>query len=106
MAEELKPDICVIGGGPGGIRLAVAAANAAVPVVLSEKGMLGGANLADGAVPSKALIAAANEHETLRRAPAFGLTGQSLTVDFRKVHDHVAAVRSTVAATVAAERLT
>src|SRR5689334_20307761 len=105
MAEELKPDICVIGGGPGGIRLAVAAANAAVPVVLIEKGPLGGTNLADGAVPSKALIAAASEYETLRRGPAFGVTGQALRVDFAKVREHTAAVRSAVAATVSAERL-
>src|SRR5882724_11522039 len=75
MAEELRPDICVIGGGPAGIRLAVAAANAAVPVVLIEKATMGGANLSEGAVPPKALLAAASEYETLRRGPAFGVTG-------------------------------
>src|SRR5262245_43056348 len=90
MTEELKPDICVIGGGPAGIRLAVAAANAAVPVVLIEKGTLGGANLADGGVPSKALIAAASEYETLRRGPGFGVSGAPLTVDFARLRDHIA----------------
>src|SRR4249920_1609470 len=102
MAEELKPDICVIGGGPAGIRLATAAANAAVPVVLIEKGALGGANLSDGGVPSKALIAAASEYETLRRGPGFGVSGAPLAVDFAKLRDHIASVRSAVAPSVAA----
>jgi pyruvate/2-oxoglutarate dehydrogenase complex dihydrolipoamide dehydrogenase (E3) component len=106
MAEELRPDICVIGGGPAGIRLALAAANAAVPVVLIEKGTMGGANLSEGAVPSKALLAAASEYETLRRGPAFGVTGTALLVDFSKVREHIASVRAAVAATVSAERLT
>src|SRR5436190_1322603 len=106
MAEALRPDICVIGGGPAGIRLAVAAANAAVPVVLIEKGTMGGANLSEGAVPAMALLAAASEFETLRRGPAFGVTGTALMVDFGKVREHIASVRAAVAATVSAERLT
>ena len=84
MAEELKPDICVIGGGPAGIRLAVAAANAARSRRPRREGTLGGANLADGGVPSKALIAAASEYETLRRGPAFGVSGAPLAGRFRQ----------------------
>ncbi len=53
MAEEFTPDICVIGGGPGGIALAVAAANRDVPVVLVEKDRLGGANLREGGGPDQ-----------------------------------------------------
>ena len=37
MAEILKPDICVIGGGSGGLSVAAAAAAFGVPVVLIEK---------------------------------------------------------------------
>lgn len=105
MAEELKPDICVIGGGPAGIRLAVAAAGAAVPVVLIDQGTFGGANLTDGGIPSKALLAAANEYETLRRGPAFGVTAASLEVDFGTLREHIRSVRQAVAATMSAERL-
>ena len=76
MPEELAPDICVIGGGPGGIALAVAAANRNVPVVLIEKDRLGGASLRIGSIPTKAFIAAANQYETLRRGPAVGVTGR------------------------------
>src|SRR3954454_6842622 len=105
MAEELTPDICVIGGGPAGIRLAVAAANAAVPVVLIEQATMGGTNLSDGAVPAQALIPAASLHETLRRGPAFGFEAASLAVDFGELREHIAAVRRAVAPTVSAERL-
>jgi pyruvate/2-oxoglutarate dehydrogenase complex dihydrolipoamide dehydrogenase (E3) component len=104
MADELKPDICVIGGGPGGIAVATAAANANVPVVLVEKGEIGGTELA-AAVPSKALIAAANRYETLRSAPAVGVTGAPLQVNLGKVFDHVRAVMDAVAANSSAERL-
>lgn len=105
MADEFKPDICIIGGGPGGIAVATAAANANVPVVLIEKGEIGGAELA-AAVPSKALIVAANRYETLRSAPAVGVTGAPLQVNLGKVYDHVRSVMDAVAANVSAERLT
>ena len=51
MAEELTPDICVIGGGPGGIAAALAAAGEGVSVVLIEKDRTGGNNLTSGTVP-------------------------------------------------------
>ena len=105
MADELKPDICIIGGGPGGIAVATAAANANVPVVLVEKGEIGGTELA-AAVPSKALIAAANRYEMLRSAPAVGVTGAPLQVNLGKVYDHIRSVMDAVAANVSAERLT
>ena len=85
MADEHAPEICVIGGGPGGIALAVAAASRGLPVVLIEKERLGGANLREGGVPSKALLAAAALHEALRRGPAIGVTGAPLQVNFGKV---------------------
>lgn len=105
MADSLKPDICVIGGGPGGIAVATAAANADVPVVLIEKGALGGASLTMAA-PTQALIAAAGHHETLRRAPAFGVTGAPLQVNLARVYDHINATRDAIAANMTAERLT
>ena len=67
MAEVLTPDICVIGGGPGGIAVATRAAANSVPVVLIEKDKMGGANLAYGGVPAAALFTAASNYEVLRR---------------------------------------
>ena len=64
MAELLTPDICVIGAGSGGLSVAAAAAAFGVPVVLIEKGKMGGDCLNYGCVPSKALIAAAKHAPT------------------------------------------
>ena len=41
MAQELKPEICVIGTNAGGLTVAAAAAALGVPVVLVENGGMG-----------------------------------------------------------------
>jgi pyruvate/2-oxoglutarate dehydrogenase complex dihydrolipoamide dehydrogenase (E3) component len=105
MAEELTPDICVIGGGPGGVAVALAAADQGVPVVLIERAAMGGANLACGGVPMAALVVAASAHEFLRRGPALGVSGAPLQVNLARVRDHVATVTAAVGAGVAPERL-
>jgi len=105
MAEMITPDICVVGGGPAGIALALRAAHEAVPVVLIERGRPGGADLAYGSVPSKALIAAADHRDLLRRGATFGVTGAPLQVNFGKVSDHIRSVCNAVGPRVSAERL-
>ena len=42
MSSPLTPDICIIGGGSGGLSVAAAAAAFGVDVVLVEKGRMGG----------------------------------------------------------------
>lgn len=106
MREELTPEICVIGGGPGGMAAALAAAGEGVSVVLVEKGATGGTNLTSGAVPSKALLAAAAIHQSLRDGPAMGVTGAPLQVNLGKVREHIVAVGEAVARNVSPERLT
>jgi pyruvate/2-oxoglutarate dehydrogenase complex dihydrolipoamide dehydrogenase (E3) component len=105
MAELLTPDICVIGGGPAGIAVATRAARNMVPVVLVEMGRGGGSNLSSGSIPSKALIAASNHYELLRRGPSFGVTGAPLQVNFGKLSEHIRAVGDAVAPHVSTERL-
>ena len=105
MADSLTPEICVIGGGPAGIAAALAAAGEGVSVVLVEKGTLGGSDLASGSVPSKALLAAAEIHEMLRRGPAIGVTGAPLQVNFPKVREHLGTVGAAIGANITAERL-
>ena len=68
MEEVLHPDLCVIGAGSGGLSVAAAAAQLGVPVVLIEKGRMGGDCLNYGCVPSKALLAAAKRAEAVRTA--------------------------------------
>ena len=104
MTETLTPDICVLGGGPGGLSVAAAAAAFGVPTVLIERGKMGGDCLNTGCVPSKSLLAAARRAELMRSAGLFGLNVQNIGVDFAKVHDHVHSVIAALAPVDSAER--
>ena len=104
MAETLKPDLCVIGGGSGGLSVAAAAAAFGVPVVLIERDKMGGDCLNTGCVPSKALLAAAKRAAAMNNGAPFGMTAQAVKIDFAKVHDHVQRVIAAIAPTDSAER--
>src|SRR5215204_2784549 len=97
MPEQLTPDICVIGAGSGGLSVAAAAAGFGAPVVLIEKGKMGGDCLNYGCVPSKALIAAANRADGARRGQPFGIGIGRPNIDFAKVHQHVQATINAIA---------
>src|SRR5665213_743339 len=103
MAEELKPDLCVIGAGPGGLSVAAAAATLGVPVVLIERARMGG-GLNTGDVPSKALLAAARRAEMMRSIGRFGVRAQRSNVEFFEVNDHVQGTIAAVAPNVSRER--
>ena len=108
MAEVLKPDICVIGAGSGGLSVAAAAAAFGVPVVLIERGRMGGDCLNYGCVPSKSLLAAARHAMAFARGPELGVLpnvlGAPVAVDFRKVRDHVRGVIAAIAPNDSKER--
>jgi pyruvate/2-oxoglutarate dehydrogenase complex dihydrolipoamide dehydrogenase (E3) component len=104
MPEILKPDICVIGAGSGGLTVAAAAAAFGVKVVLIEKGRMGGDCLNRGCVPSKALIAAGKRAEAVRQAALFGVKTRRPGIDFAAVHAHVQAVIAAAAPNDSAER--
>src|SRR6266403_628633 len=106
MPERLTPDICVIGAGSGGLVVAAAAAAFAVPVVLIERGKMGGECLNTGCVPSKALIAAAKRARSIAEAAAFGITAPHIAVDFGRVHAHVHEVIAAIAPNDSRERFT
>src|SRR5690242_8419283 len=104
MAETLKPDLCVIGGGSGGLSVAAAAAAFGVPVVLIERDKMGGDCLNTGCVPSKALLATAKRAAAMRSGEPFGVTAQAVEIDFAKVRDHVQRTIAEIAPTDSAER--
>ncbi|MCI5077738.1 FAD-dependent oxidoreductase [Oricola sp.] len=106
MPELLTPDICVIGGGSGGLTVAAAAAAFGVPVVLVEGGKMGGDCLNYGCVPSKAMIAAGKAAETMRQAGKFGIAPVEPQVDFAGVQDHVRDVIASIAPHDSVERFT
>ncbi len=92
--ETLTPDICVIGAGAGGLSVAAGAARFGAPVVLIEKGEMGGDCLNHGCVPSKTLIASAKVAQTMRDAARFGVHETEPRIEW-------AAVRKRVAGTIA-----
>jgi len=104
MAETLTPDICVIGGGSGGLSVAAVAAAFGVSAVLVERHKMGGDCLNTGCVPAKALLAAAKRAALMRDSRAFGVSAASVAVDFARVHDHVHEVIAAIAPTDSAER--
>lgn len=104
MSEVLKPDICVIGAGSGGLSVAAAAAAFGVSVVLIEKGKMGGDCLNYGCVPSKAMIAAGKTAQTFRTAAKFGVSNHEPEIAFDKVHDHVHGVIAAIAPNDSVER--
>jgi pyruvate/2-oxoglutarate dehydrogenase complex dihydrolipoamide dehydrogenase (E3) component len=106
MAKPLTPDICVIGAGSGGLSVAAAAAAFGVPVVLIEKGSMGGDCLNYGCVPSKAMLAAAKHAHALRHGAQFGIGDVEPEIDFDKVNQHIRAVVAAIAPNDSVERFT
>jgi pyruvate/2-oxoglutarate dehydrogenase complex dihydrolipoamide dehydrogenase (E3) component len=92
LADTLTPDLCVIGAGPAGLAVAEAGRSLGLEVVIVEKGQLGGKALHTGAVPARALAAAASHAHAMRNGASFGITADAIKVNFRRVHDHVDAV--------------
>ncbi len=96
----------MIGAGSGGLSVAAAAAAFGVPVVLIEKGKMGGDCLNYGCVPSKALLAAAKHAMEPKRVTPFGLTLPRAEIDFAKVSAHVHGVIAAIAPNDSKERFT
>jgi len=103
---ELRVDLCVIGGGSGGLSVAAAAAQLGVPVALVEKHKMGGDCLNYGCVPSKALIASARRAHLMRNSARFGIVPVNPTMSYKGVHDHIHGVIAAIAPNDSVERFT
>lgn len=104
MSETLTPDVCIVGGGSGGLVVASGAAQLGLDVVLIERAEMGGDCLNHGCVPSKALIAAGRAAHAQRSGATFGVMPVEPRVDFAKVMDHVAGVITAIAPNDSVER--
>ncbi len=104
MSADSSPDLCVLGGGPGGLSLALGAAACGRSVVLVEKGVLGGRRLTD-AIPRHALLAASRAATLARGASAFGIAFPEPQIDFTRVSQHAAAVLAAIAPNYSQARL-
>lgn len=88
--QKVTCDICVVGGGSGGLSVAAGAAQMGARVVLLEGGKMGGDCLNYGCVPSKAMIAAGKAAYGMKGG--FGVRGVTPDIDFSAAKDHVANV--------------
>lgn len=94
--NRIKTDICVIGGGSGGLSVAAGAVQMGARVVLIEGGKMGGDCLNYGCVPSKALIAAAKQAQLVRKGGP-GVAPAVPQVDYAAAMEHVAGAIATIA---------
>ncbi|MGH6948055.1 MAG: dihydrolipoyl dehydrogenase family protein, partial [Kiloniellales bacterium] len=97
MSQDLKADICVIGGGSAGLTIAAGASQMGAKTVLIEQGRMGGDCLNYGCVPSKSLLAAGKAAVFHRHAAAFGVGYAAPEIDFRAVQAHVQGVIDAIA---------
>ena len=86
----IKADICVIGGGSGGLSVAAGAAQLGANVVLFERAEMGGDCLNTGCVPSKAMLEAAKIAKFASNGmPSMGIGAGQAQIDFGAVKAHV-----------------
>ena len=89
MAKQIDADLCIVGGGSGGLSVAAGAAQMGANCVLVEKGKMGGDCLNTGCVPSKSLLAAGHAANAVSEAGRFGVKASPPRVDFAAVNAHV-----------------
>ncbi|MFT6834840.1 MAG: pyruvate/2-oxoglutarate dehydrogenase complex dihydrolipoamide dehydrogenase (E3) component [Francisellaceae bacterium] len=102
--STITTDICVIGGGSGGLSVAAGAAQMGANVVLCEGHKMGGDCLNFGCVPSKALIEASRVKHIIDGSAKFGIISAESLVDFKQVNEHVRNVINTIAVHDSVER--
>jgi pyruvate/2-oxoglutarate dehydrogenase complex dihydrolipoamide dehydrogenase (E3) component len=91
-------DLVVIGGGAGGLNVALSAAKVGARVALVEKGRVGGEGTLAACVPSKGLVQTARLAFRMREAGSFGLRSGPLQVDFPAVVGHARQIMDELAA--------
>ncbi|WP_406645372.1 dihydrolipoyl dehydrogenase [Aliisedimentitalea scapharcae] len=88
--QHLSCKLLIIGAGPGGYVCGIRAGQLGIDTVVVEGGSPGGTCLNVGCIPSKALIHAAQEFDTVKHAGsenALGISAGSATIDLGKTVD-------------------
>ena len=102
--NTIVTDICIIGGGSGGLSVAAGAAQMGARVVLFEADRMGGDCLNYGCVPSKALLASAKQAQAMRTGKKYGVSPAMPEVSYGAAKDHVHEVIETIAPVDSQER--
>lgn len=79
-------DIIILGAGPGGYELALAASRRGLSVVLIEEHEVGGTCLHHGCIPTKAYYKSAEVLRELKQLSDYGISG-TFSFDFSKTSD-------------------
>lgn len=88
MSNELKTQVVVLGGGPGGYSAAFRAADLGLEVTLVEsRNTLGGVCLNVGCIPSKALLHVAKVIDDAAEMSSHGVTFGKPEIDLDKIRD-------------------
>lgn len=97
-------NLVVIGAGPAGLTAAREAASLGAKVALIERGLIGGACVNVGCIPSKSLIRTARLYADMRDAENFGGdTPDRLQVDFQRAMTRMRQIRQRISRADSAE---
>ena len=102
--NRIKIDLCIIGGGSGGLSVAAGAVQMGATVVLLEGHKMGGDCLNYGCIPSKALIASAKQAHAMSQGAKYGVADAIAYTDYAAAKDHVHDVIATIAPLDSVER--
>ena len=91
--EDIKTDLLIIGGGPGGYVAAIYAAKKGLNTVLVEKQELGGTCLNVGCIPTKALVKSSEVYKDALLGEEFGFEVENIKVKMDKVIDRKDKIR-------------
>jgi dihydrolipoamide dehydrogenase len=80
-------DVVVIGAGWAGFNAALKAKGLGLNVALVERSDIGGTCLNRGCIPTKALIQSAKVYSLTKKAPLFGVAGDTVSFDFTKIQE-------------------
>ena len=102
--NRIKIDLCIIGGGSGGLSVAAGAVQMGATVVLLEGHKMGGDCLNYGCIPSKALIASAKQAHAMSQGAKYGVADAVAYTDYAAAKDHVHDVIATIVPLDSVER--
>lgn len=103
-------DLIVVGAGPGGYPAAIRAAQRGKSVALIDGREAGGTCLNRGCIPSKAMIASAEQFHAISRAKNFGIHVSNPSFDYEKFvtrkDEVVGKIRKSLEGLIAANKIT
>jgi len=102
----IKPQLCIIGGGAGGLSLAAGATQLGIDVLLVESDKMGGDCLNRGCIPSKTLLACGKFCLDSKQACAFGIFESVPDPNFTAAMKRVQDVIENIAGHDSVERFT